>query len=160
MKALLLYSVKLASRATHLLSMSIFFSTTMHDYLSGVETRDEVTEVSRYIRKWAGILIIFTGLINLFLIWKEKPYVRNKATSVWKYSLMLKLLVTIGLSPILEKIVGFFQEDYSYGLVQTIRFYSCVIIVTLTSALRFYREKHFVTEEAKKYQELQENTSK
>ena len=91
-------------------------------------------------------MIIISGLTNMLLLIYEKKYIKDFQYELWKKSLIIKTIVTILISPLLEVIISLSvkEEDQISSVAGPIRF-SVMLLMTMGSPfLRFYRE-YFMT---------------
>ena len=51
------------------------------------------------------IVLLVSGLINMILLAKENKYIKNLSYNIWKKLLIAKFILTLALTPILEKII-------------------------------------------------------
>ena len=92
-----------------------------------------------------------SGLVNMILLIKENMYLKDKCYQIWKRLLILKFIMTLSLTPLLEKIfpIKLFVDisadstknnsDIS-NFYFNFRFYVVLVIFLLSPFLRYFRE--------------------
>jgi hypothetical protein len=148
------FGLKYLFRLIHMISFAFIFGNCSYDLF--LERRLELNDPKK--KSFVGltvtfsILLILSGLINMYLIIREKNFIKDIHYNVWKHSLYTKVLISIFLTPLLEILVGIQQTDpIKIQDTSTVVRFSFLLLLTLYSPfLRYYRE-YYVSSEPENY---------
>jgi hypothetical protein len=103
MASIMLFVTKYFFRTLHMASFAFFFGNFTYDAYFGERTVQK-REINIFTHSATAVLFI-SGIINMIILIKENKYVKNLAYAFWKYILISKVILTIAMTPLLEKIV-------------------------------------------------------
>jgi len=144
-----IFTLKYIFRFIHIFSFAMLFGNISYDLF--VKRRTTSTETYRNTHLALDILfyvlIIVSGLVNMVLLIIEKKFNRDFYYEVWKKSLIVKFILTIFLTPLLEALISIGEKDKEKidSIALPIKF-SFMLVFTLYSCfLRFFREYYMTT---------------
>jgi hypothetical protein len=138
-------------------SFAFIFGNLVFDHMWGVRSILKVDKKSYTIFHVAScITLMISGLINMIILVKTNNYIKNLAYAVWKNILIGKFILTLALTPILEKIVpsGAFTQNPNVASDNTkngniyfkIRLTVVIMLFLFSPFLRYYRESFLKAE--------------
>ena len=93
------------------------------------------------------VIVMISGLVNMILLVKEKKYEKDSQYKVWKVSFIIKLFLTLLITPILESLISIGVK--TQGEIDTyavpIKFTIMLIFILGCPFLRFYREYYLTS---------------
>jgi hypothetical protein len=140
----LFFGVKYIFRLFHIFAFAMVFGNVSYDLfikkrVSGV---DKFSGVNQGLNIFFYVLIMVSGLVNMILLVVEKKFIKDFHYEVWKKSLIVKFILTLFVTPMLEALISISEKDQDKidSVALPIKF-SLMLIFTLASPfLRFYRE--------------------
>jgi hypothetical protein len=137
---------KYAARVVKMVTYAFIFGNTAYDlfftkrYSYTNPLRGSLDSLN--IAMW--ILIILSGVANMLLLIFEKKYEKDSSYQIWKKSLIVKFLLSIFITPMLEALIslGINDKDKIDNYAIPIRFSILVIFAIGSPYLRYYREEN------------------
>lgn len=132
------FVIKFIFRFFHLLSIIFIFGDTSYTLFFG--KRDEsLIKNYRSLTIISSFTLILGGLGNMITMIYEKDYIKDNSYKTWKFSLYLKFILSLLLSPILNSLVDNKNIDFYRFLIMFMAFIISVFI-------RYYREYYMKVE--------------
>lgn len=150
--------IKYLNRLVHLFAFMFLFSENVVEYYfnhSGIVNK--VVSINRtrpfYMTNlFLSVVLTFSGLLSFFFTISENKYRRNTNYSFYKSLILLKVFLTIFITPALEKIMTPFSIVMKTGKVDTycsnIRLFVTLFMIMISPFLYYFRE-HYLTVETK-----------
>ena len=141
------FILKYVMRCLHLITFAYVFGHVSYDLYFGNRfptfTGANLAAFTSFI-----VILILSGLTNMILLIKEKKFEKNTQYEIWKKTLIVKFVITVFLTPLLEKIVNIFTSDESkiVDISLKIRFPLMFLLFLVSPFLRYYRE-HYLSRE-------------
>jgi hypothetical protein len=136
------YIAKYLFRTLHMASFAFIFGNIFIDNLFGkrlIAAGDERTYKLYHIS--SSVVLIVSGLINMIILIKENKYVKDFSFQIWKKLLVTKFVLSLLLTPLLEKILPIQKfTNNSTDVYFKIRLYLILGMFLISPFLRFYRE--------------------
>lgn len=132
------FVIKFIFRFLHLLSVIFIFGDASYTLFFG--KRDELS-IKNYksLTIISSFTLILAGLGNMITMIYEKDYIKDNSYKKWKLSLYFKFILSLLLSPILNRLVDNKNIDFYRFLLMLIAFIISVFI-------RYYREYYMKVE--------------
>jgi hypothetical protein len=146
----LFFSLKYLFRTIHMISFAFIFGNVSYDLFINkrITTNNPSSQTYINLSISFSILLILSGLTNMILIVIEKKFIKDIHYEVWKKSLIVKFVIAIFLTPLLEALIslGVVGDEKIDSIAIPLKF-SFMLILTLASPfLRYYREYFMKTE--------------
>lgn len=137
-------------RTIHMGTYAFIFGNLFFDHFWGTRSilRNQKNQY-KYFHIISSIMLILSGLVNMFILIKENSYVKDVKYKIWSLTLYLKFFLTMTITPLLEKFYPAFllpenKNDHpSYYL--KLRLIIACIAFLLSPFLRYLRE-NFLTQ--------------
>jgi hypothetical protein len=147
------FGVKYIFRLIHMVSFAFVFGNVSYDLFmakrtANLEKEDSLRKTYVGLTITFSVLLIISGLINMILLLIEKKFAKDSNYNFWKKSLIAKFLITILLTPILERLIsiGVTEENQIESIALPVRFAIMLILTLFSPFLRFFREYYMKTE--------------
>jgi len=126
-----------------MLSFAYLFGNMSYDYFFGNRSVD--TNVAPLLLKtnmFMGIILVVSGLINMIILLKEKPYIRNFEYYVWRRSFEAMFLAAIFcLTPLFDFVLHRLGVE-DKNVINKYKLIIVCFMFAVSPGLRFYRENY------------------
>jgi hypothetical protein len=145
------FVTKYIFRTLHIATYGLIFGNLVFDYFFGSRSiRKTDKNYYKFFHILSSVILMVAGVINMIILIKENNYVKNIYYEVWKKILILKVLLTLGLTPILEKIIPTSlvpKNDTAYFFLK-IRLVITTVLFLVSPFLRYWRESFLNSEKS------------
>ena len=144
-----MFGVKYFFRFLHMISFAILFGNITYDLFikRRVTSNDKIKGKTESLNNLFYVVAIVSGLVNMILLIIEKKFHKDFNYGVWKKSLIMKFLLTLLITPLLDSLIsmGVQGADKVDSITIPIKF-TIMLLFTLGSPfLRYYRENYMTS---------------
>jgi hypothetical protein len=145
------FVTKYIFRTLHMATYGFIFGNLVFDFLFG-RRNIKITDKNYYkfFHIFSCVVLMVAGVINMIILIKENNYVRNFYYEIWKKSLIFKVFLTLGLTPILEKLTPSYlipRSDNALYFLK-IRLVIATVLFFLSPFLRYWRESFLTSQKS------------
>jgi hypothetical protein len=148
----LFFGLKYSFRLFHIFAFAMVFGNVSYDLF--IKRRVAGVDPNRGVHLGLNILfyvlIIISGLVNMILLVIEKKFTKDFHYELWKKSLIVKFILTLFVTPILEALISISVKDQDRidSIALPIKFTLMFIFTLASPFLRFYREYYLTSGES------------
>jgi hypothetical protein len=142
-----LFALKYLFRTLHMGSFGLIFGNLLYDFLFGQRLYNVGSDLLTpflFLNIIAGITLMLSGLVNMIILTVENKYNKTIQYEFWKKLLIFKFLVSLSVTPLLEKIIS--DKEICFK-IRTAVFVGLFVI---SPFLRYFREAFLIPTKAKK----------